>query len=178
MGSRTFPPDRILAFGAGIALLLIIIPIAIFRPDLETNYLIRVVLSLAAAGFAAVIPGLLHFEPGRYLKAGGAMAVFAIVFWLAPRAVGPSGTELTVSVPEGTTLKAQVVLLAKGRQLAAEFKSCSAAQLGTRLSAGVVSGRSLVAVVENIASLADGKVIGSLKAVEDHDTGRLTVHCA
>ena len=62
--------------------------IAIFFPEPKPfQYLIfRIVLALAAAGFAAPIPGLIHVDI-PYVKAGGAIAVFVIVFYFNPAAL-------------------------------------------------------------------------------------------
>lgn len=44
----------------------------------------RVVLALAVAGVAAMIPGFLHVEVKQIIRATGAIAVFAIVYFFSP----------------------------------------------------------------------------------------------
>ncbi len=44
----------------------------------------RIVLALAAAGVAAFIPGFLSVILSGWLRAGGAMAVFVIVYFFSP----------------------------------------------------------------------------------------------
>jgi hypothetical protein len=52
------------------------------------QYLVfRIVLALAAAGIAAMIPGFLEVKFGKWLRATGAIAVFAIVYFLNPAAL-------------------------------------------------------------------------------------------
>lgn len=47
----------------------------------------RSVLSLAAAGVAAMIPGFITISVSTWLRAGGALAVFAVVYFYNPAAM-------------------------------------------------------------------------------------------
>ena len=78
--------ERIAVFVFGVAFVSAILVLAVFFPD-PTNFqytVFRIVLALAAAGVAAFIPGFLHLQVNNWLRAGGAMAVFAIVFFFSP----------------------------------------------------------------------------------------------
>lgn len=44
----------------------------------------RVVLALAAAGIGAVIPGMISVDINPFIRAGGAIALFAIIYWFKP----------------------------------------------------------------------------------------------
>jgi hypothetical protein len=44
----------------------------------------RVVLALAAAGVGALLPGLISVAAPPYIRAGGALALFVLVFWFNP----------------------------------------------------------------------------------------------
>jgi tetratricopeptide (TPR) repeat protein len=76
----------LIAFCFGVIFLVAILAVAIFIPS-PTEFQIfifRVILSLAAAGVGAVLPGLLTVEAPPFVRAGGAMALFVIVFWFNP----------------------------------------------------------------------------------------------
>ena len=75
-------------FGLIFIITLIVLSI-IFPNPTDFQYIIfRIILALAAAGAAAMIPGFMHteFNPttGVVIRASGAMAVFAIVFFFNP----------------------------------------------------------------------------------------------
>ena len=44
----------------------------------------RVILALVAAGIGAVIPGMIDVNVQPVVRAGGAIALFVIVFWFNP----------------------------------------------------------------------------------------------
>lgn len=54
------------------------------HPTPFQRFAFRVVLSLAAAGVAAMIPGFLQLRLGSSLRAGGALGVFAVLYFLNP----------------------------------------------------------------------------------------------
>lgn len=80
----------VLAFAFGVVFLAAILAIVILIPsptDDQMN-IFRIVIALAAGGVAATIPGLLKLKMGQgkvfNLTAGGAMAVFVIVYFFDP----------------------------------------------------------------------------------------------
>lgn len=82
--------EALLAFGFGVLFVLALLVIAVFipNPTPSQEQVFRIVMSVAAAGFAAVIPGMLNISAtgGRRftLRAAGAMAVFVIVYLVNP----------------------------------------------------------------------------------------------
>lgn len=78
----------VLAFAFGIAMVITLLTFAVLIPNPSTfsQWIFIVVLALAAAGVGSVIPGMLHVEL-PLAKAGGALAIFAIVFWQKPAIV-------------------------------------------------------------------------------------------
>jgi heme A synthase len=87
--------DRIVATGTGILfmLLLFLTAILIIIRDKEipssAMFLLRVLMALAAAGFASVLPGLLNLrigtETGNFLiSASGALATFVLIYIFDP----------------------------------------------------------------------------------------------
>jgi hypothetical protein len=80
----------VLAFVFGIVFLatLLVLAVAIPNPTPSQFETFRIVIALAAGGVAAVIPGLLDLQLGQgarfALRAGGALAVFVIVYFYSP----------------------------------------------------------------------------------------------
>ena len=92
--AETAPRWQIVATGAtGIVFVLILLSLAIFFPN-PTDFqlfVFRVVLALAAGAFGALIPGFIEVEFRNWLRAGGALALFAIVFFWNPPALVTNG---------------------------------------------------------------------------------------
>jgi len=88
MGKMT---DRHWAYLFGFVLVLVILLVVVLQPDLTPQQfvIVRIILAAAVAGVAAMIPGFLQVKVGSWLKAGGAMAVFAIAFFYTPDLVEP-----------------------------------------------------------------------------------------
>jgi hypothetical protein len=61
--------------------------------------IVRIILALAAGGVAAMIPGLLNLEltaaANLALRAGGALAVFVIVYFYSPARWAPPSSVIT-----------------------------------------------------------------------------------
>lgn len=78
--------DKILAFVFGAIFLTAILAIALFVPsptDFQYN-VFRTTLALAGAGIGAVIPGFMEVRFQKFLRAGGALAVFAVLYFFSP----------------------------------------------------------------------------------------------
>lgn len=78
--------EKLLAYLFGVTFVVVILAIAIFIPKPEPfQYeVFKIVLALATAGVAAFIPGFISVEVGKWVRAGGAIAVFVIVFFFSP----------------------------------------------------------------------------------------------
>jgi hypothetical protein len=59
---------------------ILVLAIAYPRPTPFQVFVFRTILSVAAAGAAALIPGFLEVEISNWVRAGGALAVFVIVY--------------------------------------------------------------------------------------------------
>ena len=83
------PSERIVAFVFGVVFVLIILALAIWKPNPSSfQYTVfRIVLALAAAGVAAMLPGFVEFTIPGWIRAGGALAVFLIVYFYSPVAM-------------------------------------------------------------------------------------------
>ncbi len=80
----------ILAFIFGVIFVVVLIVLAVKFPN-PTSFqrtIFRITLSLAAAGVAAMIPGFINLDvnptTGLVIRAGGALAIFVIVFFFNP----------------------------------------------------------------------------------------------
>jgi hypothetical protein len=83
---RTVNIEQFLAYSFGVLFIVILLIVALFVPEpTPFQYLVfRIVLSVAVAGVAAMIPGFINLKLGSWLRAGGALAVFAVVYLLNP----------------------------------------------------------------------------------------------
>jgi VIT1/CCC1 family predicted Fe2+/Mn2+ transporter len=81
--------EKIAIFVFGVVFLVVLLGIAIFVPN-PTEFqlfVFRVVLALVSAAIAALVPGFLNIESQVYrssIRAGGAIAVFVIVYLVNP----------------------------------------------------------------------------------------------
>jgi hypothetical protein len=81
--------ERLIALVCGVAFIALLLVIAIFIPNPSSfQYTIfRIVLSLAAAGFVSMTPGFITAQVGNWVRGGGALAVFVVVYFFSPAAV-------------------------------------------------------------------------------------------
>ena len=78
-------------FGATICIVMLVIAIYFPNPTKFQILVFRVILSLSAASIAALIPGFIKVNISPYITAGGAIAVFIIVYWFNPPMLVVSG---------------------------------------------------------------------------------------
>ncbi len=93
--------SAILAFTFGVLFVTALLVFALFvpNPTIQQFEIVRIILALAAGGVAAMIPGLLSLKLGATsnmaLRAGGALAVFVIVYFYSPARWAPSSSATT-----------------------------------------------------------------------------------
>lgn len=82
-------------FWTSIGAFVVLIALALFRPEPSPilYVIMRVLLALAAAGFATYLPGMLQVNISDGLKATGALGVFLVVYWFAPAALRVASVE-------------------------------------------------------------------------------------
>lgn len=84
------PPTGLLAFSAGAVFVAALLALAVLIPNPTPTQFetFRIVIALAAGCLAAVIPGFLNLQLSagkRFaLQAGGALAVFAVIYFFSP----------------------------------------------------------------------------------------------
>jgi hypothetical protein len=78
--------QRTLAFVFGVSFIVVMLLLAVFfsHPTPWQYLVFRVVLALAAAGIAVMIPGFIQVQVAGSLRAGGALGVFAVVCYVNP----------------------------------------------------------------------------------------------
>jgi hypothetical protein len=74
-------------FGAAFLVALLFIAIQFQTPTTFQYTVFRIILAISAAGFASVIPGFLEVTVPGYVRAGGALGVFVVVYFFSPAAL-------------------------------------------------------------------------------------------
>lgn len=84
--SPGLPIDKLLAFIFGAVFVIVLLVVARFdrNPPPFSKFIYRVVMSLAAAGIGAVIPGIIDVSINPLVRAGGALALFVLVYMVNP----------------------------------------------------------------------------------------------
>ena len=92
--------ERLIATLFGVAFVAALLVLAVFIPNPTQSQAdtFRIVLSIAAAGFVSMVPGFLDVSIGGWARAGGALAVFLLVFL-----VNPASRGIPVAAPAATT---------------------------------------------------------------------------
>lgn len=95
--------QQIVAFAFGVVFVVTLLVLAVQFPNpTHFQYLVfKVVLSLAAAGVAAMIPGFLTVNVSGVVQAGGALGVFVVVYFFNPASLlvdDPADSSFEVSL--------------------------------------------------------------------------------
>lgn len=91
--------QRIASFIFGVIFVCVLIVISFIEPNpTDFQYTIfRIVISLAAGGVVATFPGFIEVKFGNWLRAGGALAVFWVVYAVSPAALIKQDNSITAS---------------------------------------------------------------------------------
>ena len=78
--------DKVAAFTFGVVFVAVMLVVSLYAPNPTDSqfFVFRVVLAAAAAGVGAVIPGLIKVNVGGHVRAGGAIALFVVIYWFNP----------------------------------------------------------------------------------------------
>lgn len=74
----------VFAFGVVFVIALLILAIAFPEPTDFQYTIFRIVLALAASGVAAFVPGFIEVNVRNWVRAGGAIAVFVVIYFFSP----------------------------------------------------------------------------------------------
>jgi uncharacterized integral membrane protein len=77
---------KVAAFAFGVLFIIVLIILAVYFPEPSSfQYLVfRTILALAAGGVVAFVPGSIHINHGKSIRAGGAVAVTVMVWLINP----------------------------------------------------------------------------------------------
>jgi hypothetical protein len=103
--------QQVTAFSCGILFVVVMLGIAIAIPNPTATqwFVFRVVLALAAAGIGAVIPGLIVVNVSKIVRAGGAIALFVLVYMLNPPQLVSTPPSASIHQTTGGTISPAVV---------------------------------------------------------------------
>lgn len=92
--------ERITAFIFGVIFLIAILIIAIFisKPTEFQIFIFRIVVACAVGGIGAIIPGFISVNVSRYVRAGGAISLFVLVYLINPPALVTDYTPFSDSI--------------------------------------------------------------------------------
>ena len=81
--------EKLIAYVFGLIFIIALLILAIAFPEpTQFQYVVfRIVLALAAAGVASMIPGFIEVQISNVVRAGGALAVFVLVYFYNPAAL-------------------------------------------------------------------------------------------
>ena len=93
VGPPWWAQDKYLAaiFGGTFALILLAVAIFDRYPSEHSALIYRILLALTAAGIGAVLPGFIDVTISKYVRGGGALALFLIVYFWNPARSHPAG---------------------------------------------------------------------------------------
>lgn len=101
-------------FGVLFIVAMLVLAIKFPKPTIFQYNIFRVVFALAGAGVAAMTPGFINLEAspsvGLLIRAGGALAVFVIIFFFNPAQLkkvsqGEGKNRIILSIPAGWTFE-------------------------------------------------------------------------
>ncbi|KWV73395.1 hypothetical protein [Pseudomonas fluorescens] len=101
----------VLAFLFGVVFIIVTLCVAIWMPNPSGfQYLVfRLVAALAAGGVVAVMPGFIELKLGLWLRAGGTLAVFAIVYFMNPAEQFTNSAPATSPIEQALHEKSQKI---------------------------------------------------------------------
>lgn len=108
--SSNWERKAIFAFGVVFLLIMLVIAQVSPNPSGTSWYIYTTVLALAAGGIAALLPGAFGFAVSNWLKASGAIGVFALVLVKSPASlvvtppvirIPPPAADASVALPAG-----------------------------------------------------------------------------
>jgi hypothetical protein len=74
-------------FGFIFICLMFFLPLYLPNPTGFQEFVYRVILALAAAGIGAVLPGFIEIKYKNFIRAGGALAIFVLVYFWNPGSI-------------------------------------------------------------------------------------------
>lgn len=104
------------SFGVAFTAIMLVIAIYVPKPTEFQIFVFRVVLAMAAAGVGGVVPGFIVLNVSPYIRAGGAIALFVIIYAFNPPAVVTGFTPFDEAIR-----RADTAFAAKNHSAAIDF---------------------------------------------------------
>jgi hypothetical protein len=155
--------QQILAFIFGVVFVVVLLVVSFSVPNPTPFQFIvfKVVLALAVAGVAAMIPGFIEFNIPTYVRAGGALAVFAIVFFKNPATLVIQKVDpdfISVSTDSDQPLNVIIDIVQQKQNVTIVFDSgCGSSIPKTQLQKGTYDGKNVQDFLEQLRQRAYGK---------------------
>lgn len=88
------------AFVFGVVFILILLGVVLFNPNPTPfqQFVFRLIAALAAGGVVVMLPGFIEVRFGKWLRAGGALAVFVLVYKTSPSIIEQPVGQISSSV--------------------------------------------------------------------------------
>lgn len=132
----------------------LILVAALFPNPTPFQYTVfRHVIAICVAAAAALLPGSLGLQWGIVARATGALAVLVLVYsvTLARLEPPPPPDSVTVSLLDGLTLRAAIVVIAEGGNASANFlPSCTPSILNTQVRGGQMAAKNRVELISQL----------------------------
>lgn len=107
------------AFGVTFVIVLLILAIQFPSPSAFQYLVFRVVLALASAGVAVMLPGSLELEMKGTIRAGGAVALFVAVYFANP-------AKLALAVQDGPEASGSIEIAQRTESLSRQLDAIQA----------------------------------------------------
>jgi hypothetical protein len=164
-----------LAFAFGVVFLATVLAIAVFIPN-PTGFqyqVFRITLALAAGGVAAVIPGILNVNISGFLTAGGALAVFAVVYFYSPALIPKGSDYVSVSLPTDVTFRRAAELIGDEDGAVIEFRGFTEIELNVKVRPGRFSAADYKSLLDHLRYRADVSVLPAYTT--NHEPGKYSL---
>lgn len=103
----------VFVFGVSFIVIMLLISLEVPNPTVSQYETFKVILALSAAGVAAFIPGFFELKISALLRAGGAIAVFVLIYVRTPAQIvsqPPNPTHQTQELKEPSNIDTSVVI--------------------------------------------------------------------
>lgn len=170
--------ERALAYAFGVVFIASVMLLATLFPEpTHFQYLVfRVVLALSAAGVATVLTGFIEIEVSKRLKAGGALAVFAILFFYNPAAlVTIPPDSRSVAIPEGAKFGQVVKIIVESEQAVTSWGNCPRELRDAPVEAGSITADNSIRLI----AVLSYKIVGphTFAQATNTERGVYEMHC-
>ena len=158
----------LLAFGFGVTFLSIMLGFAIFFPN-PSSFQVQAFgtsLSLAAAGVGAILPGFFEFKYQNVVRAGGALALFAVV-WFSQPAIASKVARLEVPSDSPDLVASKFLSALDHQELGKAFDQIDPAFIEISGATKQTWQQLYDATIRNFGNLQKRQLVG-INAVETH----------